>query len=571
MPIINIAIPFKPIADTSSTTTYPSICLLIGFSLNSKTYQTTPVMSKFKDFLVKPWIYVLVLIIGVSFKFYHIDYRYFWLDEISTVEQTSGLNREGIDQLAPVNEIASLDFYKSLVHLNDLNLTLAQQLKGQAQTMNLNPLHYFLLAFWHRLVGDSTFALRFFSVFFFLLTVPFVFLLAKKLFNNNLSGWIAVSLFSVFNYFHYYSHETRYITLTVFLIVASSYFLLEALDRKKFWWWLGYVVTGTMALYASVILGLLLMAHFLFVIVFRRKIFIQFFASIGIVFLLYLPWLLFIVFSFGKVEAALDWQKYFNDNSSFLFLIFMQLSVLAQGFIALMDPVVLLMVKHMHSVSTLIYLLMAVFIIVSIFYAANRMEKKSFYFLLFMFLSSFLFFLSSDLIRSAGSSLVVRYHYIHLTAALFFIAFFLSRKINRKNIFYFTLYMVIAVLGIVSIQKVSQNKTWYYMPMYDFKPVDYIANSENCLVISDFTSPLGNGITAFLMVANAIESENVDVLRTTPDNPDIKEQVGENDYSDIYVIYASEELLKNLEAQFGEQITQIDDPELYNPFYQIDL
>jgi len=72
------------------------------------------------------------------------------------------------------------------------------------------------------------------------------------------------------------------------------------------------------------------------------------------------------------------------------------------------------------------------------------------------------------------------------------------------------------------MQEISRNKNGI-TPNYDFKPVDYIDNPESCLVVSDFTTSRGNGITAFLMVANAIESENVEILRTTPDNPAIKE------------------------------------------------
>lgn len=46
--------------------------------------------------------------------------------------------------------------------------------------------------------------------------------------------------------------------------------------------------------------------------------------------------------------------------------------------------------------------------------------------------------------------------------------------------------------------------------------------------------------------------------------------INEKNYSDIFVIYASEGLLNNLKAQFGHQFTQIKDPELYNPFYRIE-
>jgi len=525
-------------------------------------------MSKFRDFLVKPWIYILVLVIGVSFKFYHIDYRYFGHDEVATVFQTSGLNNKGIDQLAPVNKIVSIDYYKSLLHLNDLHQTLAQELEGQLHTMNLNPLHYFLLSFWYRFVGDSLIALRGFSIFFFLLSLPFIFLLAKKFFGNHLSGWIAISLFSVTQYAQYFSHEARYITLTIFFIVAASYFLLEALDGKKFYWWLGYAATGALALYASALLSLLLIAHILYVIILRKEKLLPFFISICAIFLLYLPWLIFILTSFGQVEEALSWHKYFHDSS--LNLIFFQLLVMADGLFALEDPWIWRM-ENGQTFTTFIYLLLAVFIIVSIFYAAKKMKKQSFYFLLIMFLCSFLFFISSDLIRRTGGSLLFRYHYIHIVAALFFMSFLLGRKISSKNIFYFTFYVAIVVLGINSMHKLSQNKRWYYGE-HDAKPVDYINNSENYLVVSDFTTTsFGHSIEDFLMVVYAIQSENVDILRSTPENPDIKEMINENIYSDVFVIYASEQLLNNLKAQFGDRLIQIDEPGSYSPVFKIEL
>ncbi len=520
-------------------------------------------MSSLKQLMVKPWFYLFVLAIGLFFKFYHIDYRYFWLDEVSTVEQTSGLDREGIDRLAPVNEVTSLSYYKDLVRLKKLNVPLGQELKGQIHSMNLNPLHYFFLTFWYRIFGDSTFSLRLFSVFMFLLSAPVVFLLARKLFGNNLYGWVSVSLFSVFGYFQYYSHEARYIMLCVLLILAASYCLLEALEHKGYGWWLGYVVTGTLAMYASVILGLVIIGHFFYMIFARKKIFYKYFVSAVLIFLLYLPWLLLILTSYEQAKGAMGWQKlFYNDNYNFLILLLLQLGNLSLGFMALEDPYVWFMEKGMHSVSTLVYLIMIIVIIISFIYAARKMKRESFYFLLFMFLCSFLFMLISDVVRHAGSSLIFRYHYINMVAVLFFISFFLARKISRQKISYFIIYVAIAALGIASSYAISRDRTWYIHPLYDFTPVHYIDESAHCLLISDFNSGMNNGITAFDMIANAIGSDNVEVLRTTPDNLGIKDLIDRDSYADIYVIYASKPLVENLQSQFGERFKQIEDPDM---------
>lgn len=275
-------------------------------------------MENIRKIITRPYIYIGIALIGIMLKFYHIDYRYFWLDEISTIEQTSGLNRDGMLNLVPENEIVSIAHYKSMLRLNEHNLTLGNQLKSQMNTVNLNPLHYALLAFWHRIVGDKPVHFRYFSLLLFLLTLPFVYLLSKKLIGFELSGWIAVSLFSVFAYFHYYAHEARYIMLCVFLIVSCSYFLLKASERNQLKWWLGYVATGILALYSSVILGLLIFSHLLYVVSFKKKIILSFLISISIIILFYLPWLIFIINSYAEVSGAMAWHEWYNEDLNVL-------------------------------------------------------------------------------------------------------------------------------------------------------------------------------------------------------------------------------------------------------------
>ena len=49
-------------------------------------------------------------------------------------------------------------------------------------------------------------------------------------------------------------------------------------------------------------------------------------------------------------------------------------------------------------------------------------------------------------------------------------------------------------------------------------------------------------------------SDKIDVLRASPDVKQLDSIIRQNHYSDIYVIYASDLLLKNLEEQFGERM-----------------
>jgi hypothetical protein len=68
-------------------------------------------LENFRLLISRPWIYIGIALIGISLKFYHIEYRYFWYDEIATIEQTSG-NRKVIKDLIPENGIINIGYYK---------------------------------------------------------------------------------------------------------------------------------------------------------------------------------------------------------------------------------------------------------------------------------------------------------------------------------------------------------------------------------------------------------------------------------------------------------------------------
>ena len=140
-------------------------------------------MKNIQYFTKKTWLYLIILAIGVSLKFYKIDSQYFWYDEICTIMHTSGIKEQKYMEKFPEKEIRNISNYTDLIHLNKQNLTISQQLKGLSKLTNLNPLHYALLVFWHRIVGDKDLDYRLFNVFMLFLTLPFLFLLCKLFFK----------------------------------------------------------------------------------------------------------------------------------------------------------------------------------------------------------------------------------------------------------------------------------------------------------------------------------------------------------------------------------------------------
>jgi hypothetical protein len=79
-----------------------------------------------KSLIDKPWLYIVLLAIGLFFKVYQIDQKFFWYDEIATIAHTSG------NQIAPPpeNKVHSIQYYKDQLRLNKQDYSLGSEISG---------------------------------------------------------------------------------------------------------------------------------------------------------------------------------------------------------------------------------------------------------------------------------------------------------------------------------------------------------------------------------------------------------------------------------------------------------
>ena len=132
-------------------------------------------MTAFRNFLIKPWIYIVIVLLGTLLKFYQLNSKLFWVDEVSTVLYTSGINGDIMQKSIPVNQIKSFGYYDSLLHLSTKPNSLKNEVTGILSDTHLTPAHYVFLTLWYRLVGDNDINYRLFSVFIFILSLPLYF------------------------------------------------------------------------------------------------------------------------------------------------------------------------------------------------------------------------------------------------------------------------------------------------------------------------------------------------------------------------------------------------------------
>lgn len=110
------------------------------------------------------------------------------------------------------------------------------------------PLYYYVLNFWMALAGDSEFAVRFLSLAFGVLTIPLMYVTAKRLFGRN-AGLFAALIATFSALYLWYSQEARMYTLITFLGLLSSYALLRALASGGGRWWAAFALANIAAVY----------------------------------------------------------------------------------------------------------------------------------------------------------------------------------------------------------------------------------------------------------------------------------------------------------------------------------
>jgi uncharacterized membrane protein len=520
-------------------------------------------MKTIQEFMLRPWIYLIIVLLGVFLKFYQIDYRYFWYDEVSTITQTSGVSGKEYIEKLPLNELKNISYYHDLLHLNKQGYTIGSQLKGQWNTPNLNPLHYAVLVFWHRIAGDRDINYRLFNVFIFLLILPLLFYLAKLLFKSNLAGWIAISILSVNGFFQYYTFEARYNILCLFLIILNQIMFLKAVKVSGYLWWTGYLISGILCLYSSFILGLVFVAHFVYILFFERKVFIPYLISSIAIFLGYLPWLISIINHHDQIFKSLAWHGTYGVNQNIFTLIFAQFYFVSYSF-DLLDNYLLqvsMFVNHRLAGNYTFFILnlsIIALLIYSAIYTYKNGERKLFIFILLFIIPQFLYFLIADLVRKTGMSLIPRYNILSIIGFILFLVFLFNEKMFKGSYSFIGIFVLLVTMGITTDFYMA-NKYIAVGWETDIKNSALLSKSDNSLLISDMKTLFQGGGSApsILAFTNACKSDKIDILRVKPDVKNIRGYFDSTAYKQIYVLNASQKLINNLKSQLGEKMDSI--------------
>lgn len=177
----------------------------------------------------------LILVIATIVRLIKLD-QSLWLDEAISVNTASNLS------FSKILEFSKGDFHP--------------------------PGHYLLLKIWIILFGSGEIAVRSLSVLFAILTIFFVYLISKNLFNNKIAI-ISSFLLALAPLHIYYSQEARMYSMATFAVAASFYFLYK-IRSQDLRYYLGYIISLVLIFYSDYLVYSIIPAQLLFIMLFRK-------------------------------------------------------------------------------------------------------------------------------------------------------------------------------------------------------------------------------------------------------------------------------------------------------------
>ncbi len=267
------------------------------------------------------WFLIAAITLGVGFRFFELDRKLVWHDEVYTSMRAAGYTRKEIDQALFQNKLiqsGSLQKFQQLKPESNEQETIASLIQEDPQ----HPPLYFLIArVWMEWFGSDRLAIRFLPALLSLLSLPLIYGLAWEVFETeievDLIALLAVTLLALSPFDILFAQTARQYSLLTATIIGSSYVLLRSLRWGIWQNWLLYLSAVTMGLYTHPFFGLTLVGQIIFVgwrslplLAGQVKKVRNFSLAIAAAIFLYSPWILVLVVQSKRALATTDWARF---------------------------------------------------------------------------------------------------------------------------------------------------------------------------------------------------------------------------------------------------------------------
>lgn len=522
-----------------------------------------------KNQLIRNWsqkqnwlrfLIIILLVMGVFFRFVNIDRKSYDGDEVHTSLRMSGYTLAEMNQQLRNGRVLSLKDLQKYQYPTPEKSAI-DTIRGIAlEDSQQVPLYFVIVRFWVKLFGNSVAATRSMSAFISLLAFPCIYWLCQELFESPPTGWLAIVLTAVSPVHVLFAQNARGYILWVLAILLSSIALLRAIRLQTKLSWVFYAVTVALGFYSHLYFTFVAIGHAIYIATIERFRFNKALISYGLASLggclLFSPWIWVIV----NNSSAVDGPKWATITG------YSPLSS-ASRWAGIISRVFLDLGVSPTSSSKLLLLLtpsiliLLILILYSIYFLCGQTSKRVWLFVLTLIGVQVLVLMPPDLILGwhlgtnrflfpciLGIQLSVAYLLATQTT-------FLSISNQRQKLWQFLTVLLISS-GLVSCALGSQARIWWNkgseLREYDSQ-VAYVVNQANQpLLISD-----SDDLVPLQTLGYLLDPRVRLQLVAKSDIPKIP-----NGFSDVFLYNPSEPLRVGLEKVYNSQIKLISEKKL---------
>lgn len=496
------------------------------------------------------FLIVLLLMVGIFFRFFNLDRKVYWHDETFTSLRISGYTANEVKQQIFNGRIINKESFAKFQSPN-----IEKGLRDTIISLEVDdpqhpPLYYILVRFWVEIFGNSVTVIRSLSAFISLLIFPSIYWLCRELFKA--SVWVsevAIALMAISPIHLVYAQEAREYILWIVTVLLCSASLLRALRLEsknrvlRILNWGMYAVTLVISLYTFLFSGFVAVAHGIYVIAtaklrFTKTVKAYLLASLA-GFLAFTPWIVVLIVNVLQVKSSTAWTKRHLPLNSLIKSWLLQLNRIfidldfgfENPFSYVITPIFLLLIGY------------------SIYFICRTTNYKIWLFIVMLIMIPALPLMLPDLLFGGIRSLAERYLLVSYLGIQLAVTYLLAMQLHNKSFvrrrIWQTIMGLVIICGLVSYGVSSQAETWWS------KVISY-GNPQVAKIINQATHPLlisndsginyGNVFSLSYLLQPKVQFQLVR-NSSIPNIPD--------EFTDIFLLNPSDTWRKQIEISYN--------------------
>ncbi|QLE55112.1 glycosyltransferase family 39 protein [Nostoc sp. TCL26-01] len=496
---------------------------------------------------------VVLLVVGVFFRCFHLDYKLYWHDEVYTTFRAAGFTGQEISQEIFKNQILSPQAIQKYQRLQP-GSTFQDTIKSLAVEDPQHPPLYFLMTrLWMQIFGSSIAASRALAVVLSLLALSLMYALAINLFSSQITAWLATALLAISPFDILFAQIARQYSFLTLCVIASSLILLRALRSFKWYNWGLYTVAITVGLYGHPFFGLTMIAHVAYVLLrqltekpsqFDIKQLSLLILAIAASIILYSPWLLVIKTNYQRVLDTTNWAK----GGDIIYLV--KLWILS--FTALFFDLDF----GFDNIWTYIWRIpILLLIFIALYELYRRTHPATWLFILTTIFVPFLILAVPDLLLGTKRSAVSRYLISCFPGIQLAIAYLLTTKLIQVKRLWQGISIVLVAGSIASATVSAYSHTWWTnIPSYFNAEIAQRINTISAPVIISDAGNDGTNLGDLISLSYLLHDQARLLLLSQPPQIDNNLQSLLADKSQLFFFRPSQKLVKLIEPAQGKLV-----------------